>query len=206
MGQDGEGCFVEAWQRVAQRFVSAPVGDLRALEIGFVLSQSDVLAVGARLLLLQGVAAALVALVVDLLRLCQHMTASLEGALSTFASSRFFIVLCMGLRASLASLAGMMSLRSMSLTSSIMSVFSSEKASCRACTRSRVGWGVSAATREVRPASFAPNGLKMVYMCSTVASWWLRMLVQASRHCLEDSSSYSSQYSCSTYLCDTLCA
>ena len=45
VGQDREGRFVEAWQRVAQRFVSAPVGDLRALEIGFVLSQSDVLAV-----------------------------------------------------------------------------------------------------------------------------------------------------------------
>ena len=118
----------------------------------------------------------------------------------TFASSRFFIVLCMGLRASLASLAGMMSLRSMSLTSSIMSVFSSEKASCRAATRSRVGWGVSTATWELRPPFSAPNGLKMVYMCSIVASWWLRMLVQASRHCLEDSSSCSSQCSWSMYV------
>ena len=118
----------------------------------------------------------------------------------TFASSRFFIVLCMGLRASLASLAGMMSLRSMSLTSSIMSVFSSEKASCRAATRSRVGWGVSTATWELRPPFSAPNGLKMVYMCSIVASWWLRMLVQASRHCLEDSSSCSSQCPWSMYV------
>ena len=66
VGQDREGRFVEAWQGVAQRFVGAPVGDLRALEVGFVLSQGDILAIRARLLLLQGVAAALVALIVDL--------------------------------------------------------------------------------------------------------------------------------------------
>ena len=64
----------------------------------------------------------------------------------TFASSRFFIVLCIGFRASLASFAGMMSFLSMSLTSSIMSVLSSEKASCNAATRSSVACGVSTAT------------------------------------------------------------
>lgn len=77
----------------------------------------------------------------------------------------------------------------MSLTSSIMSVLSSEKASCSAATRSKVAWGVSTATCVLRPAFSAPNGLKIVFSCSMVASWWLRMLVQASRHCFEDSSS-----------------
>ena len=52
VGQDREGRFVESWQRIAQRFVSAPVGDLGALEVGFVLGQGSVLAVGAGLFLL----------------------------------------------------------------------------------------------------------------------------------------------------------
>ena len=66
MGQDGEGRFVEAWKRVAEGLVGTPVCLLRAFEVGFVLGQCDVFTVGACLLLLQRVAAALVALVVDL--------------------------------------------------------------------------------------------------------------------------------------------
>jgi hypothetical protein len=56
----------------------------------------------------------------------------------TFASSRFLMAFFMGFKESLASFAGMISFLSMSLTSSIMSVLSSAKASCRAATRSRV--------------------------------------------------------------------
>ena len=66
MGQDGEGRFVETWKGVAKGLVSTPVGLLRALEVGFVFGESDVLAVRPCLLLLQRVAAALVALIVDL--------------------------------------------------------------------------------------------------------------------------------------------
>lgn len=132
------------------------------LEVGFVLGESNVLAVGACRLLLQGVAATLVALVVDLTRVSVLGVGVVGPRARTLASSRFFIVLCMGFSASLASWAGMISFLSTSLTSSIMSVLSSAKAVCSAATRSRVGWGVSAATWALRPAFSAPNGLKMV--------------------------------------------
>jgi hypothetical protein len=103
------------------------------------------------------------------------------------------MVFSMGFMASLASFAGMMSLRSMSFTSSSMSVLSSANASWSAETRSRVAWGVSTATWEPPPLSPAPNGLKMAWIYSTVASWWLRMFVQASRHCLAEDSSWADQ-------------
>ena len=78
------------------------------------LVEGNVLAIRAGLFLLQGVAAALVAFVVDLGGMLA--LASRWRAGPTFASSRFLIVFSMGFMASLASFAGMMSLRSMSLT------------------------------------------------------------------------------------------
>jgi hypothetical protein len=106
----------------------------------------------------------------------------------TFASSRFLIAFSIGFSASRASCAGTTSFLSMSFTSSIMSVLSSEKASCRPCTRSRTAGGVSACAWELEPSP--PRGLKMAYMSSTEDSWWLRMLVHASRHCFAEASSW----------------
>lgn len=66
MWQDGEGGCVQPGQSVAQVLVCKLVCVCGALEIGLVLVEGDVVAVGARLLVLEGFAAALVALVVDL--------------------------------------------------------------------------------------------------------------------------------------------
>jgi hypothetical protein len=128
-----------------------------ALEVGLVLVECDVFAVGSRLFVLERLAAALVALVVDLQKSATLIW--LEVMKITLASSRFLIAFFIGFSESRASLAGMMSFRSMSFTSSIMSVLSSEKASTSAEQRSRVAGGVSTATCEPPALPSPPNGL-----------------------------------------------
>ena len=74
MREDGECCCVQLGQAVAEVLVGKLVGVRRALEISLMFAERNVVAVGARLLVLQGFAAALVAFVVNL-----------EGAASTLA-------------------------------------------------------------------------------------------------------------------------
>jgi hypothetical protein len=130
----------------------------RALEVDLVLVEGDVIAIRARLLVLKRLAAALVALVVDLLRRVSKV-GTRESNNPTFASSRFLIAFFIGFSESLASFAGTMSFRSISLTSSIMSVLSSANASTRAVARSRVAGGVATATCEPPAPPSPPNGL-----------------------------------------------
>lgn len=68
MGQDGKGGSVQARQSLAEVLVGQLVCVRGALEVSFVLGESAVLALGASLLVLQRLAAALVALVVNLSR------------------------------------------------------------------------------------------------------------------------------------------
>lgn len=74
MGEDGECCCVQLRQAVAEVLVRKLVCVRRALEVYLMFVERNVVAVGARLLVLQGFAAALVAFVVDL-----------EGAASALA-------------------------------------------------------------------------------------------------------------------------
>lgn len=74
MGEDGECCCVQLRQAVAEVLVRKLVCVRRALEVDLMFVERNVVAVGARLLVLQGFAAALVAFVVDL-----------EGAASALA-------------------------------------------------------------------------------------------------------------------------
>jgi hypothetical protein len=64
--QDGEGGCVQLGQAVAQVLVGELVGVRRTLELDLMAGQSAVVAVGARLLVLEGLAAAFDSLVVDL--------------------------------------------------------------------------------------------------------------------------------------------
>jgi hypothetical protein len=132
----------------------------RALELYFMSGQSTIVAVGARLLILERLTATLAALVVDLQGGASAQIGCNTGeGEATFASSRFLMAFFMGFSESRASFAGTISFRSMSLTSSIMSVLSSAKASWRAVTRSSVACGVSTATCEPPALPSPPNGL-----------------------------------------------
>jgi hypothetical protein len=159
MREDGEGGCVELGEAVAQVLVCQLVRVCGAFEIDLVLIESDILAVGSCLFVLEGLASAFVALVVDLWSDASATTKVQDILGPTLASSRFLMAFFMGFSESFASLAGMMSFRSMSLTSSIMSVLSSEKATWSAVTRSRVAGSVSTATCEPPALPSPPNGL-----------------------------------------------
>jgi hypothetical protein len=159
MGEDGKGGSVQLGQSVPEVLVRQLVCMRRAFEVDLVFVQSNVVAVGARLLVLESLAAALVALIVDLQGAASAMAGTRGSVKPTFASSRFLMAFFMGFSESRASLAGMMSFLSMSLTSSIMSVLSSAKASTSAAARSRVAGGVDTATCEPPAPPSPPNGL-----------------------------------------------
>ena len=67
MRQDGEGGCVQFGQSVTQGLVCELICVCRALEVDLMLGKGVVVAVGASLLVLECLAAALVALIVDLL-------------------------------------------------------------------------------------------------------------------------------------------
>jgi hypothetical protein len=143
MRKQREGRGVEPGKLGSEAFVSILILMNGASEVAFVLVQSSVLTIGARLLLLQSFGTALVSLVVNLVTRPSVTIMEPISAGCTFLSSRFLIAFFIGLSASLASLAGSISFFSMSFTSSIMSVLSSAKASCSLTHRSIVSGGVS---------------------------------------------------------------
>lgn len=101
------------------------------------------------------------------------------------------MTLCMGLIFCFASCAGLISLRSIMLTSSIISVFSSLYSSLERRVRSRISRGVSAGIwpwRDVSPT--AAIGLYKASNSVTILSSWLRICAQASLQWLVASTSY----------------
>lgn len=72
MGQNREGRGIQTWQAVPEVLVGELVCVCGALEIDFMFGKRAVLALRTRLLVLEGFAAAFVALVVDLSSCGQH--------------------------------------------------------------------------------------------------------------------------------------